>query len=311
MAVSLLSNLGQAAPAPTPEGVKAAAADVAQRLPALLLAAERIAATVEQGVHGRRRTGPGEVFWQYRTYSPGDELKRLDWRASAKSDRLYLRQLEWSASQSVYLWCDQSASMHYASRRDLPSKALRAEILTLALAGVLSRAGERVGLLGYPEPPSAGRNVAERLAERLLRSASTEDTQPSLPPPVELPSHAHALLISDFLSPLDSIRDVIGRLAHRGVHGHLLQVLDPAELAMPFKGRVRFLGLEQEGDLLMSRAELVREQYLARLEGHQQGLRELARHAGWSMTVHDTSASAAGALLGLYHWLAADLRLRR
>lgn len=311
MALSVLSNLTNE-PAPlSADGVKAGAADVAQRLPALLLAAERIAATVEQGVHGRRRTGPGEVFWQYRTYSPGDELKRLDWRASAKSDRLYLRQLEWSASQSVYLWCDLSPSMQYGSRRDVPTKIERAEILTLALAAVLSRAGERVGLLGHPEPASAGRNVAERLAERLFRSARQSAEIPSLPPPVELPSHSHALLISDFLSPLAELQDVIGRLAHRGVHGHLLQVLDPAEMAMPFKGRVRFLGLEQEGDLLMSRAEHVREQYLERLEAHQQGLRELARHAGWSMTVHVTDQSAAGALLGLYQWLAADRRLRR
>src|SRR5690606_37927966 len=141
------------------EDVKARAANVAERLPALLLAADRIAATVEQGVHGRRRTGPGEVFWQYRTYSPGHELRRLAWRASAKSDRLYLKQLEWSASQSVYLWCDLSPSMRYGSRNDLTPKDERAAVLTLALASVLARAGERVGLLGHPEPPSAGRNI--------------------------------------------------------------------------------------------------------------------------------------------------------
>lgn len=309
MALSLLNKLGNDPEPLGVEAVKARAANVAERLPALLLAADRIAATVEQGVHGRRRTGPGEVFWQYRTYSPGDELRRLDWRASAKSDRLYLRQLEWSASQSVYLWCDLSPSMRYASRSDLAPKDERAAILTLALAAVLSRAGERVGLLGHPEPPSAGRNITERLAERLFTSPANNDA--SLPPPADLPSHAHALLVSDFLSPLDAIQDVIGRLAHRGVHGHLLQVLDPAEQSLPFKGRIRFLGLEQEGEMLMSRAEHIREQYLARLESHQKGLRDLARHAGWSMTVHVTDESAARALLGLYHWLAADRRLRR
>jgi uncharacterized protein (DUF58 family) len=308
VALNVLSNLTSSSPPLGVDGAKAAAADVAQRLPALLLAAERIAATIEQGVHGRRRTGPGEVFWQYRTYSPGDELKRLDWRASAKSDRLYLRQLEWSASQSVYLWCDRSPSMQYASRSDVAPKNERAIVLTLALASVLSRAGERVGLLGFPEPPSAGRNVAERIAERLFLAP---DNPASLPAAVELPSHAHALLISDFLSPLAEIRDVIGRLAHRGVHGHLLQVLDPAEKAMPFKGRVRFLGLEQEGEMLMSRAEHIREQYLDRLNAHQAGLKDLARHAGWSISEHVTDQSAAGALLRLYHWLAADQRLRR
>lgn len=290
---------------------KAEAAAVASRLPPLLLAAERIAATVEQGVHGRRRTGPGEVFWQYRTYYPGDELKRLDWRASAKSDRLYLRQLEWSASQSVYLWCDVSASMDYASRRDLPTKAERAQVLGLALASVLSRAGERVGLLGHPEPPSAGRNVTERLAERLFVDARDPAHADSLPPRADLPAHSHALLISDFLSPLDVLQDTIARFASRNIHGHLLQVLDPAERAMPFTGRVRFLGLEQEGDMLMSRAEAVRDQYQERLAAHQLALRELARHAGWSMTVHVTDGAPAASVLALYQWLAADRRLRR
>lgn len=290
---------------------KAEAAAIAQRLPPLLLAAERIAATVEQGVHGRRRTGSGEVFWQYRPYYPGDELKRLDWRASAKTDKLYLRQLEWSASQSVYLWCDVSASMHYASRRDLPTKAERAQVLGLALASVLSRAGERVGLLGHPEPPSAGRYVTERLAERLFVDAHDPAKAASLPPRSELPAHAHALLIGDFLSPLAELQDLIARFASRNIHGHLLQVLDPAEMAMPFTGRVRFLGLEQEGDMLMSRAEAIREQYIERLGAHQEALRDLARHAGWSMTVHVTDGAPAAAVLALYQWLAADRRLRR
>lgn len=290
---------------------KAEAAAVAERLPPLLLAAERIAATVEQGVHGRRRTGPGEVFWQYRPYYPGDELKRLDWRASAKTDRLYLRQLEWSASQSVYLWCDLSPSMSYASRRDLPSKASRAQVLALALGSVLARAGERVGLLGNPEPPSAGRFVTERLAEQLHIDARNPAQAPSLPPAADLPAHAHALLISDFLSPVEDWQQVIARFAGRNVHGHLLQILDPAEQSMPFTGRIRFLGLEREGDVLMSRAESIRTQYLERLAAHQEALRDLARHAGWSMTVHVTDAPAAAAVLSLYQWLAADRRLRR
>ncbi|WP_374381279.1 DUF58 domain-containing protein [Dongia sp.] len=290
---------------------KAEAAAVAERLPPLLLAAERIAATVEQGVHGRRRTGPGEVFWQYRPYYPGDELKRLDWRASAKTDRLYLRQLEWSASQSVYLWCDLSPSMTYASQRDLATKASRAQVLALALASVLSRAGERVGLLGNPEPPSAGRFVTERLAERLYINARNPALAPSLPPAADLPAHSHALLVSDFLSPIEDWQDVIARFAGRNVHGHLLQVLDPAEQSMPFTGRVRFLGLEREGDVLMSRAESIRTQYLDRLAAHQDALRDLARHAGWSMTVHVTDAPPAAAVLALYQWLAADRRLRR
>jgi len=297
----------------TADRAKAESAAIAGRLPPLLIAAERIAATVTQGVHGRRRVGSGDVFWQHRPYYPGDELKRLDWRQSAKSDKIYLRQMEWSAAQTVYLWCDLSPSMDYASKKDLPTKAERSLVLLLALSNVLARAGERVALLGDPEPPISGRAVAERLADRLqhrTQVAQNSQAERSLPPPVQLPAHAHAVMISDFLQPIEEFRALIERFAARDVRGHLLQVLDPAEVAMPFLGRVRFKGLEREGELLMSRVESIRDQYLNKLDAHREELRTLARHAGWSFSTHVTDAPGAPALLALYQWLAADKRFR-
>jgi uncharacterized protein (DUF58 family) len=297
----------------TADRANAESAGIAGRLPPLMIAAERIASTVVQGVHGRRRVGSGDVFWQHRPYYPGDELRRLDWRQSAKSDKVYLRQMEWSAAQTVYLWCDLSPSMDYASTRDLPTKAERGAVLLLALANVLARAGERVALLGDPEPPISGRTVAERLADRLLHGAiktPAGTTDRSLPPPAQLPAHAHAVLIGDFFSPPAQFREAIERFAARDIRGHLLQVLDPAEVAMPFLGRVRFRGLEREGEILMSRVETVREAYLDKLAAHQDALRTLARHAGWSFSTHHTDAPGAPALLALYQWLAADKRFR-
>src|SRR5512134_2605698 len=95
---------------------------LAASLPPLLVAAERVAATVSQGVHGRRRVGQGETFWQFRRYQPGDSAQRIDWRQSAKSDRAYLRETEWEAAQSVWLWRDPSASMRWQSSRQDPTK---------------------------------------------------------------------------------------------------------------------------------------------------------------------------------------------
>jgi uncharacterized protein (DUF58 family) len=156
--------------------------------------------------------------------------------------------------------------------------------------------------------------VAERLADRLQHRAQTAQTnaenERSLPPAALLPAHAHAVMISDFLSPIDEFRALIERFAARDVRGHLLQVLDPAEVAMPFLGRVRFKGLEREGELLMSRVESIRDQYLNKLDAHREELRTLARHAGWSFSTHVTDAPGAPALLALYQWLAADKRFR-
>src|SRR5919202_1396375 len=91
------------------------AEQTAAALPPLLVAAERVATTVAQGVHGRRRVGQGETFWQFRQYEPGDAATRIDWRESAKSQRVYVRETEWEAAQSVWLWRDASASMGYNS----------------------------------------------------------------------------------------------------------------------------------------------------------------------------------------------------
>ena len=101
------------------------AEQLASTLPPLLVAAQRVAATVAQGVHGRRRVGQGETFWQYRRYLPGDSVRMVDWRRSAKSDQVFVRETEWEAAQTVWLWRDTSASMRWRSRRDLPEKADR------------------------------------------------------------------------------------------------------------------------------------------------------------------------------------------
>ena len=97
------------------------------RLPPLLVAALRVANTVAQGVHGRRRVGQGDSFWQYRPFLAGDSPSRIDWRASGKSDRAYIRETEWEAAQTVYLWRDASPSMDWRSGAAVPLKRERAE----------------------------------------------------------------------------------------------------------------------------------------------------------------------------------------
>lgn len=269
-------------------------------LPPLLIAAERVAAAVVQGTHGRRRTGQGETFWQFRPYQPSDPAMRIDWRETAKSQHVYVRETEWEAAQSVYLWRDASASMEYASLRGLPTKRERADLLTLALAALLVRGGERVTLLGSGLPASHGRAVLERMALTIARGGAGA----SLPAFEPLPRHAHVVLIGDLLSPLPEVQALVARFAAGGLKGHLLQVLDPAEETLPFNGRVRFEGMEREAPLLISRVETVREAYTDRLARHREGLGAIARRAGWSFGVHRTDRPPHTALLALYAVLA-------
>lgn len=279
---------------------------VAAALPPLLVAAERVAATVAQGVHGRRRVGQGETFWQFRQYQPGDPVPRIDWRESAKSQRIYIRETEWEAAQSVFLWRDTSAGMDYASSRAWPSKRARADLLALALAALLVRGGEQVSVLGSGQPAGHGRAALNRVAALIERGGDHPGSAgPALPEFELLPRHASSVWIGDFLGPLPEINAAVGRFAARGIRGHLLQVLDPAEETLPFAGRVRFEGYGHEAPVLISRVESVRGRYIERLAHHRDGLGAIARAAGWSFGVHRTDRPPHTALLALYTAIAA------
>jgi uncharacterized protein (DUF58 family) len=267
-------------------------------LPPLVVQAERVAATVMQGVHGRRRPGQGDAFWQFRPYLPGDAAARVDWRQSAKSDRLFVRETEWEAAQTVALWCQGGPGMGWRSDRMLPTKRVRAELLLLALAALLFRGGERVRLFGLPQS-FMGRGAVASLARSLPRQAErAEDPR--------IPRHARAVLIGDFLAPLEQTRRVVAQLAAGAVRGHLLQVLDPAEETLPFTGRVRFEGLEAPDHALVPRVEGVRALYEERLARHREGLAALAAASGWSFATHRTDHPPEAALLALHRRLAPD-----
>jgi uncharacterized protein (DUF58 family) len=296
-----------------PSGAIQAASDARRaealgaRLPPLLVAAERVAATVAQGVHGRRRVGQGDSFWQFRRFVQGDPIARVDWRQSAKSGRpvpdgWFIRETEWEAAQTVCLWRDASSSMRWRSRGATVEKRERAGLLLLALASLLLRGGERVAMIEPGARPISGRAGLDRLAEAL---AGVVDTDAGVPPHVPLPRHARVVLFGDFLSPLEEIQATIGRMAATPVTGFLLQVLDPAEADLPYSGRIRFRGLEREGDTLIPRVEGVRDEYGRRLKAQQDGLAAICSAAGFGFGIHRTDHSPEAALLGLYTALTA------
>ena len=151
------------------------AEEKAGRLPTLLLEAERVANAVAFGIHGRRRVGQGETFWQFRPYSQGDPRNVIDWRKSARgasNEHLYVRENEWEAAQTVYIDVQRSASMTYQTSTAHHSKQDAALILGLALTLMLVRAGERVGTTTPSSQPATGRAAFDRIAEEWLLSDS-------------------------------------------------------------------------------------------------------------------------------------------
>lgn len=270
----------------------------AARFPALLARAEQLAGTVLLGEHGRKRPGTGDDFWQYRPVQAGDELRHIDWRRSARSDQQFLRQREWQIAQSVTLWVDGAASMRFSSNDSIPEKADRARLLALAVAILLNRAGERIGLSGSGLPPRRGQAQISRLSQALTQE---RDEDYGAPETTDMPSHGRALFLSDFLGDIDAVRDALTEAADRGVQGILMQVLDPAEESFPYRGRTIFESMGGTVAHETLKASELRDRYLSRLAERKDELARLCAVTGWHYGQHHTSQSAQSALLWLYN----------
>ncbi|MBO0663286.1 DUF58 domain-containing protein [Jiella sp. MQZ9-1] len=268
-------------------------------MPDLLVEARRIVSTVIAGWHGRRRRGIGENFWQFRPFVDGEQVARIDWRRSARDDHLYLRDREWEAAHTVWLWADPSSSMRYQSAAAPVSKESRALVLVLALAELLSRSGERIGYPGVIEPIAA-RNAAERLAGALM-NARPDDR---FPPDDRLRRFSEIVMISDCLDPIDEIIGFVDRVARRGIRGHLVMVADPAEETFPYVGRTEFRDPESGGRLTAGRAETLKAEYTQLYDAHRTVLSEHCRRLGWSFIPHRTDRLASEALVSLHTQLA-------
>jgi uncharacterized protein (DUF58 family) len=269
---------------------------LAASLPRLVLEARRIAANVIHGLHGRRRAGAGESFWQYRRFVSGEPSQSVDWRRSARDDHLYVREQEWEAAHTVWLWPDRSPSMAFASKGARDSKIERALIVTFALAELLVAGGERVGIPGLMNP-TASRSVIDKMAQAMLHD---DADRLSLPPSFVPSALAEIVVLSDFWSPILEIRNMLAGLSASGAHGALVQIVDPAEEEFPYSGRVEFVEPEGFGIITAGRAERWSDDYVARVALHRDQIRDETNKLDWLFSTHTTSRSAAELLLFLH-----------
>ncbi len=276
---------------------------LAAAMPRLAADARRASAGVMAGVHGRRRAGQGENFWQFRAFSSGEAASRVDWRRSARDDRLYVREREWEAAQAIWLFIDRSRSMDYRSYLSQSTKQERAIVIGLAAADMLVRGGERVGLLGAT-PATSSRRIIERLADALVMSPDHGMTWPT----EALAPRSEAVILSDFLTPLPLLDQALKTLAGRGARGHLILISDPAEESFPFTGQTEFLDPEDGYRLRSGAAEELSATYRTRLAAHREGLRRIANGIGWSIVPHVTGKPASECLLRLSMAVAGDGR---
>jgi MoxR-like ATPase len=284
-----------------PRRLRRDAEALAAGYPPLLARARRLAANMALGEHGRRQSGHGDEFWQYRVAGHGDGMRDVDWRRSAHSDVHFVRQKEWQVAQSVHLWVDTSRSMDYCSELVTESKGARAQVLGLATAILLLKAGERVGLMQDPAPPKHGNSQINPMALKLARSGRSAEY--GAPPRKHMGRNSRALFISDFLGDWDELLAALQRAAEQNVRGCLVQVLDPTEELFPVTGRRIFESMQGTLSFETMRAQGLRDAYLERLAARRDQLDQLSRKTGWRFLYHSTDQSAQTAMLWIYQAL--------
>jgi uncharacterized protein (DUF58 family) len=275
--------------------------ELAAQMPRLILEARRVAATIIHGLHGRRRAGSGENFWQYRRFVSGEPAAHVDWRRSARDDHLYVREQEWEAAHTVWIWPDRSPSMAFSSRLAECTKLDRALVIALALAEILVEGGERIGIPGLMRP-SGARNVVDKIAQAMIHDPVART---SLPPTFSPAPLAEVVVLSDLWSPIADVHRTIAQLSATGAQGHVVQIVDPAEETFPYAGRIEFVEPEGAGAVTAGRAEAWREDYAARVERHRTEIRLEADRLGWSFIIHRTDRPATELLLKLHEQLGA------
>lgn len=278
-------------------------------MPPLLAEAERLVASVTSGMHGRRRAGPGETFWQFRAAQPGDSHQAVDWRRSARSEQMFVREVEWEQAQSVALWADASAAMNFASSPETGTKAGRAALLAMALGVLLNRGGERVSLPGTEvSQPGGGEMQLMRIANALSRERETSRDF-GAPPLAGFPRGGRAVLLSDFLGSEAEIEKGVTHAAAAGVSGLCVQVLDRSEETFPFEGRVVFELMMREVRFETDRARALQSAYRDRLAQRRRMMETLTRRCGWRFFIHRTDENPLKALLWLYAMIGGGARV--
>jgi uncharacterized protein (DUF58 family) len=252
----------------------------------------RAADAREIGSARRRRSGTGEQFWQYRRHADEDAADRVDWRRSARSDDLFVRESELETSRTVLFWCDDDPGFRWKAASDARTKAEEATILLLTAGILITGEGERAGALGSGRKPGVGKRAIDRLGEDLSLGTARRFPEP--------PRKGATLVIaSDFYDPVSEWQARLAPLARVCSEGVLLAVSSPVEIEFPFEGRVRLSRPGSDFHRLIGRAETLKSQYTERFKAQRAALADMTARMNWRLVTHTTGEAPLGAASAL------------
>jgi len=270
----------------------------------LSLVARLVARGIRSGMHRSLMQGRGNEFFQYRSYAPGEDLKNIDWRVFAKRDELVTKTYHEDTNLNLLLILDASASMAYQGDDSACSKFRYLQMIAASLAYLAQQQGDRVGLFGGSESsvdwvrPMGGRAALHRL---ILGIASMKPQGRDIEPAAwerfnaVVPPDSMVVVLSDFLDGEEAWADRL-RFAQSVRYDCLsLQILDPDEFSLPRSDALRFVDMEG-GEELSASPELIRSEYLTKMNNFRDGLRQKMHSGGAHFDSVRTDMNLAHAL---------------
>jgi uncharacterized protein (DUF58 family) len=265
------------------------------------------------GLHKAPYFGASVDFAEHRGYVPGDDIRRVDWKLWARTDRYYVKEYEAESNSNFSVLLDVSKSMNYGSRGI--TKLDYARILTACLTNLVHHQRDRVGLVTFDNdvvehvPPSAKHmEVVLHVLDRV---------EPGRPGSLKEPLHELAehfgrrgvlVIISDFYEDPEAVVDAVTPLRFRGNDLIVFHVLDPAELDFGFSDASAFEDLES-GEQMPVVPDAMRKEYISLVNAHVGALQQRFSEVGVDYTLLDTSKPLDHAL---YKYLGGRAkRLRR
>ncbi len=269
--------------------------DTLNRVSGLELKARLIVEGFMTGLHDSPYKGSSVEFAEHREYVPGDDLRRLDWKVYAKSDRFYIKEYEEETNLKSYIVLDVSKSMEFASGDT--SKLEYGRLLAAALANLVTRQQDQIALVTFAEkvrtflPPQNNQAHLRAIYQALVDATTQDKTNLGAifhEIAERLRHRSLVVIISDLFDDPDRIAAGLSHMAHRGHDVIVFHVLDHAEITFPYERMTRFEGLEIDEKLLADPRAL-REAYLAELAAFQHRINTACLAGRMDYVVLDTS----------------------
>ncbi len=248
------------------------------------------------GLHKSPYRGFSVEFAEHREYVPGDDLRHLDWKVFAKSDRYYIKQYEEETNFRAYILLDTSESMLYASDPDAPSKLEYGKYIAASLAYLIQAQQDAVGLYMFHQ--NIYKNVQPGTHHSKLVDMITLLENPEIGPDTKvgpvlqqlaanIGTRGIVIIISDLFNPPAKFKEGLAQLQAKKHEVIVFHVLDRYELTFPFDRMTKFEGLEVYPDLLLDPRPL-RKAYLEEMDKFTTEIRRLCLRSRADYTLVDT-----------------------